>query len=160
MSVFWTYSPAPQALWNTGIVPLANIPFPRNEISEAEWKAALLLQNSGYELVNGPGNKPIGRIPISNITEQRRGMEVERFYFHKACRATAYNNTNVYTTLYAHFDSLSPLYKEQYADITVFRRNMPEIPLYFQDTNGGVNLTDSQLDTLFNDAMNLASVVG
>ncbi len=157
MAVYWTYAPAPLALWNTADIALGSIPTPRTQITEQEWKDALALQNSGYELVDGAGHKPVGQLPTVSLEVQREAMVVERLYFHDACRATSYGgSSNVYDTLVARLTSLTDLQKARYADITVFRRNMPEMATYFQDAGGGVNLTDTQLDTLFNDAIVLA----
>lgn len=156
MAVYWTYSPAPLALWNTADIALGSIPTPRTQLTEQEWKDALLLQNSGYELVNGGSNKPVGQLPVVDLSAQRAAMIVERLYFHDACRATAYAGNDVMTSLLSSLTSLTDLEEIRYGEITVFRRLMPEMITYFQNVSG-VNLTDNQLDTLFNDAIVLAN---
>lgn len=156
MAVYWTYAPAPLALWNTADVALGSIPTPRTQLTEQEWKDALALQASGYELVNGGSNKPVGQLPVVNTAAARAAMIVERLYFHDACRATAYSGNDVHTSLVSSLSSMTDLEQERYGEITVFRRLMPEIDTYFKNVSG-VNLTDNQLDTLFNDAIVLAN---
>lgn len=156
MAIYWTYDPAPKALWNTAHIDIGSIPTPRTLLTEQEWKDALALQNSGYELVDGPSHKPIGQLPVVDINVQRQYMIVERYYFHNACRATAYSGTTLWDTLKARLPSLTTQEQEQYADIFVFRRLAPYITTYFKDA-GGINLTDTEIDTLFNDAIALAN---
>ena len=156
MAVYWTYGAAPLALWNTADIPLGSIPITRTQLTEQEWKDALALQATGYELVNGGGNKPVGQLPVVDTSAARAAMIVERLYFHDACRATAYAGNDVYTSLVASLSSLTDLEETRYGEITTFRRLMPEMITYFQNV-AGVNLTDNQLDTLFNDAIVLAN---
>lgn len=160
MAIYWTYAPAPQTFWITANTPLAEIPTPRTLLTEQEWKDALSLQNTGYELINGPSNKPIGQLPVPTLLARRSAMIVDRVYFHDACRATAYGGSNVYDTLMARMSSLTTLEQTRYEDITVFKRNMTSLLTYLQDVGGGVNLTDTQIDTLFDDAIVLMNAGG
>lgn len=156
MAIYWTYAPAPLALWNTADQDIGAIPLPKTLITEAEWKAALALMNNGYELVNGAGNKPVGQLPVVSIEVQRAAMIAPKLYFHDACRATAIASSTVYDDVIASLSSMTDLEQTRYGEITVFKRLMPEITTYFKNVDG-VNLSDNQLDTLFNDAMTLAN---
>ena len=153
MAIYYAQNPGGTfGFYFTAETPLASIPTPRTLITEPEWKQALAL---GVELApDGVTGKPVAKVITVSLASQRAAMQAGRLFLHDACRATVYGGGTVWSALQTRLPGLTQTQRDRYADIERFRRLMPEAATYFQDA-GGVNLTDTQLDTLFTAAMAL-----
>lgn len=153
MAIYYAQNPGGSyGFYITAETPLASIPTPRTLITEPEWKAALAL---GVELVpDGVTGKPVAKVITPTLAEIRAGQRASRLFFHDACRATSYGGGTVWSALQTRLPALTQTERDRYGDIALFRRLMPEAATYFQDA-GGVNLTDTDLDTLMTLAMTL-----